>query len=76
MGQQISRRDLIKGACALSAFTIVPRYVLGRPGTTSPSDIITRGVIGTGGMGMNHVTGYPQTLAVCDVDRNRLFKAQ
>ncbi len=72
MKHDMSRRGFIKGACALSAFTIAPRYVLGDSGAASPSDIITRGVIGTGRQGMSHVSKYPQTLAVCDVDRNHL----
>ncbi|WP_261387458.1 hypothetical protein [Chitinophaga pinensis] len=34
----------------MAAFTIVPRHVLGR-GYLAPSDQLTKGVIGTGGMG-------------------------
>lgn len=71
----VTRRRFMADAAATAGFTIVPRYVLGGPGYTPPSDIITRAVIGTGGMGMGHVTPYPQTLAVCDVDRTRLAAA-
>lgn len=73
MGTRISRRDFItKSSAAFGTFMIVPRYVLGGRGYTPPSEILTRAVIGTGRQGMNHVTSYPQTLAVCDVDKNHL----
>jgi len=44
----ISRRKFIEKAAILSAFTIVPRFVLGGTGYTAPSDLITLGFIGTG----------------------------
>jgi predicted dehydrogenase len=73
-GGRISRREFVSRAVAAAAtVAIVPRRVLGGPG--SPSGTITRAVIGTGSMGMGHVTSYPQTLAVCDVDKNRLARA-
>ena len=71
----MSRRRFLAGGAAAAAFTIVPRYVLGGQGFTPPSDLITRAVIGTGSMGMGHVTEYPKTLAVCDVDANHLARA-
>lgn len=76
--KQISRRQFIsRTATAAAAFYIVPRHVLGGPGYTPPSEVITRAVIGTGGMGRNHIVTNqegkpPVTLAVCDVDRNHL----
>jgi len=71
---KISRREFLGRAIAAgAAFSIVPSRLLGGP--RAPSNLITRAVIGTGGMGMGHVTGYPQTLAVCDVDRNHLDAA-
>ncbi len=68
----LSRRSFLRRATlAGAAFQILPpRLVFGGP--EAPSNVITRAVIGTGGMGMNHVTAYPKTLAVCDVDRNHL----
>jgi myo-inositol 2-dehydrogenase / D-chiro-inositol 1-dehydrogenase len=69
------RRFLQEGLAVAASISIVPRYVLGGKGYTPPSEIITRAVIGTGNMGMRHVTEYPQTLAVCDVDRNNLARA-
>ena len=76
MGRRTTRRDFIKKAgTGIAAFHIVPRYVLGGPGHTPPSEMITRAVIGTGSQGMHHVTSYPKTLAVCDVDKQRLDRA-
>ena len=75
--QNLGRRDFLKktGAAAL-AFTIVPRYVLGGQGYLPPSDQLTKGIIGVGGMGRGHF-GYEGTklLAVCDVDKTRLEQA-
>lgn len=72
----LSRRGFLKRAAALSAFSIVPRHVLGGAGFTAPSDEITRAVVGVGGMGRGHL-GYAgaRTVAVCDVDRRHLQSA-
>jgi myo-inositol 2-dehydrogenase/D-chiro-inositol 1-dehydrogenase len=76
--KRITRRTFVAGAAkTAAAFYILPRHVLGGPGYTPPSEVITRAVIGTGGMGLNHVVPNeegqpPVTLAVCDVDRNHL----
>jgi predicted dehydrogenase len=43
----INRRKFIEKTAVMSAFMIVPRFVLGR-GYTAPSDLITLGFIGTG----------------------------
>ncbi len=82
----IDRREFGKRALGVvgSAFAaplIVPRHVWGGPGYTPPSEVITRAVIGTGGMGMGHVVTNqpgrpPVTLAVCDVDRQHLANAK
>lgn len=75
---RLTRRRFLRGAATTAAaFYIVPRHVLGGPGHTPPSEVITRAVIGTGGMGMGHVVPNedgkpPVTLAVCDVDRDHL----
>jgi predicted dehydrogenase len=74
--QVFSRRNFLKtSAAAIGAFTIVPRHVLGGAGFTPPSETLTRAVIGTGGMGMGHVTSINKEcklLAVCDVDAKHL----
>lgn len=44
----MKRRQFIRNAAALSAFTIVPRFVLGGRGYRPPSDMINLGFIGTG----------------------------
>ncbi len=47
-GNAINRRKFIEKASVMSAFMIVPRFVLGGKGYTAPSDLITLGFIGTG----------------------------
>ena len=71
-----SRRDFIKNSTlAVTAFTIVPRFILGR-GYTPPSDQITKAVVGVGGMGRNHFAyNGTRVVAVCDVDKNHLQQA-
>lgn len=70
------RGFLKKSATTLIAITIVPRHVLGGKGFLPPSDQLTKGIVGVGGMGRNHFE-YEGTrlLAVCDVDRNHLSEA-
>lgn len=76
--KKLSRRDLLKATAATAlGFTIVPRHVLGGPGYTPPSEQITRGIIGTGGMGRGHINyDLGPLLAVCDVDLNHLDYAR
>ena len=68
----LSRREFIGKASAISAFFIVPRYVLGGPGYVAPSDMINLGFIGTGkqsgGLRDNFLkSGEAQVVAACDV---------
>ena len=71
-----SRREFIKkSAIAAATFTIVPRFVLGK-GYIAPSDQLTKGIIGVGGMGKNHIPyGGTKVVAICDVDKNHLQEA-
>jgi len=71
-----SRREFLKkSAIAAAAFTIVPRFVLGK-GYIAPSDQLTKGIIGVGGMGKNHIPyGNTRVVALCDVDKNHLDEA-
>lgn len=68
-----SRRKFVKGAAlTASAFTIVPRHVLGR-GFKAPSDVLNIAGIGIGGMGRTNLrnmvkTNEAQIVALCDVD--------
>jgi predicted dehydrogenase len=75
----LSRRRFLKTSIAsFATLTIVPRHVLGGAGFTPPSEVLTRAVIGTGGMGMGHVKSINtacKLLAVCDVDEQHLQAA-
>ncbi|MEO6916563.1 MAG: Gfo/Idh/MocA family oxidoreductase [Chitinophagaceae bacterium] len=68
----LTRRKFIGNAAALSAFFIVPRFVLGGKGFTAPSDMITLGCIGAGRQGVSLQknflnTGEAKIIAACDV---------
>lgn len=77
MSTKISRRKFLSGAAAaLSAPYIVPASVLGREGTTSPSERITVGCIGIRGRGLHDLRwmiGHNdvQVLAVCDIQKKQ-----
>ena len=48
----------------------------GQPGVIPPSDQLTKGIIGVGGMGRGHYDyGGTRLIAVCDVDDNHLKDA-
>ena len=71
-----TRREFLKkSAIAAAAFTIVPRFVLGK-GYIAPSDQLTKGIVGIGGMGKNHIPyAGTRVVALCDVDKNHLQEA-
>ncbi|HTH82435.1 MAG TPA: Gfo/Idh/MocA family oxidoreductase [Mucilaginibacter sp.] len=68
-----SRRDFVKqGALAAAAFTIVPRFVLGK-GYRAPSDTLYIASVGIGGKGHDDInkfnaTGKAKSAFFCDVD--------
>ncbi len=70
----MQRRNFLKVAGAgAAAFTIVPRYVLGGPGFTAPSDKLNIAAIGVGGKGEVNLNnswngGTDNIVALCDVD--------
>jgi predicted dehydrogenase len=74
----IKRREFLKrttgvAAGALAFPYIIPASALGLSGTVAPSNRITVGCIGLGGMGTGNMGGFleqkdAQVLAVCDVD--------
>ena len=70
-----TRRAFVKTSIAsMATISLVPRHVLGGPGHTPPSEILTRAVIGVGGMGTGHVKSINtacKLLAVCDVDEEQ-----
>ena len=66
-----SRRQLLKSAGAVAAFTIVPRHVLGGQGQTPPSEKLNVAGIGAGGQGgadINEIAKGANIVALCDVD--------
>src|ERR1700744_5382654 len=55
----ISRKDFIKkAAIATAGFYIVPRYVLGGPGYTAPSDKLYIAAVGCSGEAENDIHHY------------------
>lgn len=69
----INRKQFLQMTGAAALFTIVPRNVLGGTGFIAPSDTLTKGIIGVGGMGRGHYDyGGTRLVAVCDVDSERL----
>src|SRR2546427_10802622 len=66
-----SRRKFIQAGTAATAFTIVPRHVLGGQGFVAPSEKITVAYIGCGTQGMREMLrmltmAEVQIVAVCD----------
>ncbi len=67
----LSRRKFVKGAAlTASAFTIVPRHVLGGKGYKAPSDTLNIAGVGVGGMGFANLKNIEDQniVALCDVD--------
>ncbi|MBN2592139.1 MAG: Gfo/Idh/MocA family oxidoreductase [Sedimentisphaerales bacterium] len=69
----ITRRDFMAGTAAATAFTVVPRHVLGGTGNVSPSEKVNVAIIGTGGQGivnMKQLFTEPDVriAALCDVN--------
>ncbi len=71
----LSRRKALKGMAALATIQIVPRHVIGQ-GQRPPSEQITRGIIGCGGISGSgaHVGQSGPLLALCDVDKQHLAR--
>jgi hypothetical protein len=77
---RFSRRQFLSSSAALTAFTIVPSYVLGANGQQPPSDKLNIAAIGSGGMGAGNISrsSSENIVALCDVDWNKAlhtFKA-
>ena len=74
--QRLSRRALMRaGGAAATAFTIVPRHVLGGAGFVAPSEKITLACIGFGTQAIREIGGIlaspdVQVVAVCDVEKD------
>jgi hypothetical protein len=73
---RLSRRELMRaGGLAATAFTIVPRHVLGGAGFVAPSEKITLACIGFGTQAIREIGGIlarpeVQVVAVCDVEKD------
>ncbi|MDE6716326.1 MAG: Gfo/Idh/MocA family oxidoreductase [Muribaculaceae bacterium] len=71
-----NRRKFLQTLGAATLFSIVPRKVLGGNGYVAPSDQLTRGIIGTGGIGRSsyHFRSDDtcRLVALCDVDQGHL----
>jgi hypothetical protein len=67
----LSRRDFVRAATAVAAFTIVPRYVLGGARHIPPSEKLNIAGIGIGGRGAGdlHEVSSENIVALCDVDQ-------
>ena len=85
MNNKLSRRQFLGSSCALGAGfalpQIVPACVFGKGAEVAPSDTITMGFIGVGGMGVDNMRQFLglencRVLAVCDtyVDRQQRAK--
>lgn len=85
-GKSISRRQFIKRAAGTAAGVmgfpyIVPSSVFGKSGFIPPSEKITIGCIGVGGMGTGNMQSFldepdARIVAVCDVDKSHLLNAK
>ena len=66
---------MLTGGAAATAFTIVPRHVLGGPGYVAPSEKITLACVGFGTQAIREIGGIlaspdVQVVAVCDVEKD------
>ena len=79
--ETISRRKFIRTAgLTATAFTIVPRFVLGGSGYRAPSDLLYVAGIGAGGKGESDIasfakSGKAEIAYLCDVDDRRAAKS-
>ena len=75
--KRLTRRDCLVSAAAVTAFTIVPRHVLGGAGQVAPSDKMNIGCVGVGGMQGGGDVGSASSqnvYALCDVDAKHIEK--
>ena len=67
-----TRRQALKTIAAMATVQIVPSRVLGLNGQTPPSEELTKGIIGCGGISAQHLKMPGKLLALCDVDSKHL----
>lgn len=75
--KQTNRKEFLAQAAALAGIMIVPRFVLGGPGYTAPSDMATLGFIGAGRQAITLQrnfadTGKVKMITACDVYGSKL----
>lgn len=73
--RKIHRRRAMSVGIATGAAMIVPRWVLGGPGQTPPSEKLNVAAVGVGGMGTGDVRSVAadhNIVALCDPDRQAL----
>lgn len=85
-GNRISRRVFLKKATRVATGVVtfpylIPSSALGKSGSIAPSNRITVGCIGVGGMGTSNLNGFlqkesVQVVAVCDVDTEHRDRAR
>ena len=73
----INRRHFLGAAAATTAFTVIPRHVLGGEDYTAANDKLNIAGIGVGGMGFNNLRQLKSEniVALCDVDHQYAAKA-
>lgn len=75
----MDRKEFLTAVGGLALFTIVPSKVLGGSRHIAPSDQLTKGIIGVGGIGRSslHFSSDEscRLTAICDVDANHLQAA-
>lgn len=83
---QMNRRNFLKKSSRAVAATVsfpyfIPTSALGKAGTVAPSERITIGCIGVGGMGTSNMRSFlnksaAHIIAVCDVDKAHRDRAR
>ncbi|HWH70504.1 MAG TPA: Gfo/Idh/MocA family oxidoreductase [Candidatus Sulfotelmatobacter sp.] len=73
---RLNRRHFLAATAMASAFTILPRHVLGGPGRNGPNEKLNIAGIGIGGMGAANLQGLASQniVALCDVDHDYAAK--
>jgi myo-inositol 2-dehydrogenase / D-chiro-inositol 1-dehydrogenase len=67
-----TRRQALKTIAAMATVQIIPSRLLGLNGQTPPSEELTKGIIGCGGISAQHLKMPGKLLALCDVDTAHL----
>ena len=75
--KNINRRYFLGAAAATTAFTVIPRHVLGGEDYTAANEKLNIAGIGVGGMGFNNLKQLESEniVALCDVDHQYAAKA-